>query len=112
MANLQTISHKRGTTFSYGGLVTLPAGTWSARASVQTQTRLPVSELVASLTPLQTPGTKGETHALLLESLALTTASWPQGTLLGDILFLDAAGLVLPSETFSINVEQGVTSAT
>ncbi len=96
MANLQTISHKRGTTFSYGGLVRLPAGTWSARASVQTQTRQPVSDLVASLTPLVTPGAKGETHALLLEGSALTTATWPQGVLLGDILFLDATGLVLP----------------
>lgn len=48
MANLQTISHKRGTTFSYGGLVKLPAGTWTARASVQTQTWQPVSDLVAN----------------------------------------------------------------
>lgn len=111
MANLQTISHKRGTTFSYGGLVKLPAGTWTARASVQTQTRQPVSDLVASLTLLGTPGAKGETHTLLLECPALTTAAWPQGVLLGDILFLDAAGLVLPSETFAIAVELGVTSA-
>jgi len=111
MPNIQTISHKRGTTFSYGGLVKLPAGTWLGRSSLQTQTRRPVGDLVVSLTALPAHGPKGETHALLLECAAVDTAAWPQGTLVGDILFIDAGGLVLQSETFAVNVELGVSSA-
>lgn len=102
---------KRGATFSYGGLVTLPAGTWGAACSLRAADDALAATLTVTLDPLAEPGPAGETHSILLVCPAATTAAWPLGMLAGDILFTDAAGVAIPSENFSVNVEQGPTRA-
>lgn len=106
-----TIEHRRGATFSYTGTATLPSGTWSAACSLEQSDGTLVDNLVVTLTPLGTPGPAGETHALLLEKAAASTAIWPLGAIVGDILFTDAGGVVLPSGKFTVNVTRGVTNA-
>lgn len=112
MTNIQTISHKRGATFSYGGLVKLPLGSWVASSSLVMLSGVKLQpSLQVSLTPLGAPGSNGETHSLLIESPASTTKDWPIASLHGDIVFQDAQGVVLASQTFRVMVESGVSNA-
>lgn len=106
-----TIEHRRGATFSYVGTATLPAGTWTAASSLEKSDGTAVADLVVTLDVLALPGANGETHSLLLEKPAASTAAWPLGAIVGDILFTDSGGVVLPSGKFTVNVTRGVTNA-
>lgn len=107
---MQTIEHKRGSTFSYGGTVKLPAGEWTAKCSLKLPSWKKVADLQVTLTPLENPTPQGDTHAILLEAPASGQAGWPVGsTLSGDIVFLESGGIVIPSATFNVLVEQGIT---
>lgn len=105
-----SIEFKAGGTFSYGCLVQLPTGSWSAKAQLRRAAGSAlVVELIATLTAPTAPETR---HKLLLESPSNLTKLWPVQTLVGDVLFIDASAppVVLPTSTFSMNVIAGVTS--
>jgi len=106
---MNEIQHKKGATFSYAGLVKLPAGTWSAACELHNGAML-VETLTATLTALGALGPEGETHSLLIEAQASNTANWPIAKLKGDIVF-SAASLVIATNTFHVLVQQGVTNA-
>lgn len=107
----QRINHKRGATFSYSGLVTLPVGTWSASCDLDDSFGNKVSDTTVTLSALETPGASGETHSILIEVAAATTATWVLGTLSGDIRFSDVSGVVVYTSTFYVNVTNGITDA-
>lgn len=107
----QKITHKRGATFSYSGLVTLPAGTWTASCDLDNGTGTKVSDTTVTLNTLGSPGANGETHSILIEVVAATTAAWPVGTLSGDIRFADNAGVIVYTSTFYVSVGNGITDA-
>lgn len=111
MSRILSIEHRRGTTFSWAGTATLPAGTWTAASALEKNDGTAVAALTVTLTPLGTPGPSGETHALVLEASAAAQAAWPIGTLVGDIVFTEAAGLVLATSRFTVAVVRGVTNA-
>lgn len=111
MSRILSIEHRRGATFSWAGTATLPAGTWSAAAALEKSDGTAVATLAVTLTPLGTPGANGETHALTLEASAGAQAAWPIGTLVGDIVFTEASGLVLATGRFTVAVVRGVTNA-
>lgn len=102
---MNIIRHKRGATFSYGGLVKLPPGDWFAACKLFNEEGL-VETLTATLSPLNVAGANGETHALLIEATAASTADWPLSKIKGDIAFINGSVAVLTS-TFFIVVEQG-----
>ena len=107
---MSEIRHKRGTTFSYSGLVKLPAGTWTAACKLFNGDAL-VETLTATLVALGSPGANGETHSLLLEATAAATADWPIAKLNGDIVFTASGGVVIATGNFRVIVERGVTNA-
>lgn len=107
----QKINHKRGATFSYSGLVTLPTGTWTASCDLDNPVGVKVSDTTVTLSVLGSPGANGETHSILIEVAASTTANWPVGTLSGDIRFQDNAGVIVFTSTFYISVTKGITDA-
>lgn len=108
----QSIHHKRGSTFSYSGLIKLPTGIWSAESEVHdASTDALVQTLTCTLSVLGSPGGNGETHSLLIEASAANTAAWPLNTKLkADILFVSGA-VVVASDTFEIIPIDGVTDA-
>lgn len=105
MSNLQRF--KAGGTFSFGCVVTLPAGVWTARAELRQPSgnRL-LSALQTTLTPVT--GQAGQ-YTLLLVASATTTSAWPAGLANGDVVFADATGVVLPSSTFTLEIVPKVT---
>lgn len=108
---IQKITHKRGATFSYSGLVTLPAGTWSASCDLDNAGGIKLTDATVTLSTLGSPGANGETHSILIEVAAATTAAWPIGTLSGDIRFADNAGVIVYTSTFYISVAKAITDA-
>lgn len=107
----QKITHKRGATFSYSGLVTLPAGTWTASCDLDNPAGTKESDTTVTLAVLGSPGANGETHSILIEVAAGTTAAWPIVTLSGDIRFEDNAGVIVFTSTFHISVVKEITDA-
>lgn len=102
------LDFKRGATFSFGGLVPLPAGTWTATAQLRDFGAVKIVDLAVTLTPPVAPDTQ---YSLLLECPASATASWPKGVLLGDIKFADASvpPLIITTSTFGVNVIEAET---
>ena len=105
------ITHKRGTTFVWGGAIramqdgapaaTLPQHT--VKAQVRT---FPVLALVADLTvTLGTPGAEGVPVVLK----CVDTREWPVGRLCLDVRFELPGGNVGSTETVVFSVEPGVT---
>lgn len=105
------ITHKRGTTFVWGGAIqamqdgapvtTLPAHT--VKAQVRTY---PYLDLVADLTvTLGTPGAEGIPVVLKCAD----TRRWPVGPLCLDVRFELPGGNVGSTETVLFSVEQEVT---
>ena len=98
--------HTAGTTYSRAGLYALPAGDWSAAATVKRANGELVQALVVSFAALDAPDENGNTHALSVLATATETASWPIGTLLVDTIFTDASTIPVkvPAQTVQINV--------
>ena len=101
-----TTTHTAGTTYSRAGLYKLPAGTWSAAATVKTAGGTLVQALAVNLSELGSPDVDGNTHALSLLATAAETATWPLQQLLCDIIFTDASvtPVKVPAVTVAINV--------
>ena len=102
------ISFKRGSTFSFSGLVQLPTGTWSAAAHIRNGHGDLIQTLTTTLTLPVSPSTQ---HTLLLTATATQTAAWPLENLLGDVVFTDASAtpVVVPTGTFVVSVGEKVT---
>lgn len=102
------ITFKRGSTFSYSGMVELPVGTWSAAAHIRTPNGDLIQALTVTLTPPVNPSTE---HTLLLEATAAQTLLWPCEKLEGDVVFTDASvtPVVVPTGTFTVEVREKVT---
>lgn len=103
-----TINFKRGSTFSYGGTFTMPAGTWTATAQLRDAQNVLIDDLDVTFTPPVSPAT---THTLLIEKDAVDTAAWPTSRLRGDISFADTNSpeVVLITSTFVVNVIERLT---
>lgn len=101
-----TTYHTAGTTYSRAGLYALPAGTWSATATVKTAGGTLVQALAVNLAELGSPDVDGNTHALSVLATAAETALWPLQQLLCDIIFTDASvtPVKVPAVTVAINV--------
>ena len=106
----ETYTHKRGSTLSLAGTVTLPSGTWSASAQVRSASTSLVEQLTVTLTAPESPATA---HTILIAGTAAQCADWPIGTLTCDVRFVDASAtpVVVPSPTFLIIVTQEITNA-
>ena len=104
MTRYPSTRHTRGTTYSRAGLYTLPAGTWSAAATVKTAAGTEVQTLSVNLGALPEPDADGHTHALSVLATAAQTATWPLATLLQDIVFTDASAtpVKVPAESVQI----------
>lgn len=107
---MSEIRHKKGTTFSYSGLVKLPAGSWAAACKLNAADGALVETLSVTLTALGSLGPAGETHSILLESSATGTSDWPIARLQGDIAFTSGA-IVIATNTFFVIVQKGETNA-
>lgn len=101
-----TTHHTAGTTYSRAGLYALPAGTWSATATVKTAGGTLVQALAVNLSELGSPDVDGNTHAMSVLATAAETATWPLQQLLCDIIFTDASvdPVKVPAVTVAINV--------
>lgn len=108
---MKTVELKKGSTLSIAGFVKLPVGTWSASAKVAKPNGELIGPLDVTLSPLGTPGTKGETHSIAIYKSATDTALWTVGNLLCDIRFADTSNMVIHSPTFTITVLQQITNA-
>jgi len=108
----QTIKFIRGSTFSYTGLIKLPAGLWTVSGDIKIKEGSLVSEMVCTLVPLSVPDASGNTHSILLEVDSTVTTNWPINTLIADLYFSDDSvpTVVLISSTFSIAVQDSVTA--
>lgn len=106
-----TIQHKQGDTFSWGGFVSLPAGTWGATSKVVDADGTLVESLTVTLAALLVPDDDGNTHSILIEGTSVQTADWAAGKLRCDVKFADASTppVVEHSPTFVINVTVGET---
>lgn len=102
-----SITFKRGSTFSFGCPVQLPAGTWTASAQLRSSTGKLVQQLTVTLTPPVAPAT---THQLLLTATALQSKTWPLGEVSGDVRFTDSNGLVIPTSSFTLLTQDPVTT--
>ena len=104
-----SVTFKRGGTFSYGCMVQLPAGTWSAACSLRNNRGDLIQTVTVTLTPPVNPSTE---HSLLLVVAASATAIWPLEALYGDVEFTDASvtPIVIPSGTFTVNVIEKLTA--
>jgi hypothetical protein len=107
---MNTITHKRGNTFSYAGTITLPAGAWTASAQVRDGK---AGTLLSTLaTTLVAQG--ANVWALALHATSAQTSTWPVSAygkttpLLCDIKFSDGT-TVVRTETFGIDVAREVT---
>lgn len=98
-----TINFKRGGTFSYGCLVLMPTGTWSAAAKLRDKAGVLMDTFTVTLTAPVNPETK---HTLLIVQNATSTAAWPLERLQGDVVFTDASSppVKLPTSTFFLNI--------
>jgi hypothetical protein len=108
MARAYTVEVKKGTTFSFGGTVSLPSGTWTAKASVKDVKRTIIDELEVTLTAPVNPSTD---HTILLEASATVTGDWVYGRRECDIRYQDSTGFVISSPTFYIDVVKEITNA-
>lgn len=104
----QTKTHTRGGTFSLTGTATLPAGTWTATASLRNQRGVLVEDLAVELTAPQAPETD---WTIVLEATAAATELWPVGQLQGDVRFQDDSGVVVYTSEFIVNVREHHTNA-
>lgn len=107
MSHTTIRNFKRGGTFSYGCLVQLPTGTWSAAAQLLKADGSRI-DLDVTLTPPVAPSTK---HTLLIEKSATGTTAWPLEMLKGDVKFSDSStpAVKLPTSTFVVEVIEGIT---
>lgn len=105
---MDTIDFKRGDTFSYASMLTLPAGTWSAACQIRDLRGSLVQDMTVSLVPPVAPATQ---HSILIEAPATATALWPLETLQGDVKFSDASApsVVMHTGSFELNVLKKVT---
>lgn len=94
---------KRGSTFSLGGYVTIPAGEWVATSEVKDNYGALIAELEVTL---QSPPV-GETRWPILLYWA-DTSEWPLGPLNCDIRFVSGTNIVY-SPTFIVNMVKEVT---
>lgn len=103
---------KRGATLSLAGTVDLPDGIWSASCQVRTDKGVLVAQLEVVLTPPDRMSTTG-LYTILIIGSSLQTTDWPIAPLQADVRFVDASypPVVMPSESFLITVERGVTYA-
>lgn len=107
----QTIEHTRGSTFSWGGLVQLPAGTWSATCKVKSADGTTVETLTVTLEALAEPDADGNTHSILIEASSVQTADWAIAKLRCDVRYADNSDppIVEHSPTFIINSVEEIT---
>ena len=103
---METVEHKRGDTYSLSISLTAADGTtpvdmtgWTVKSQVRKRKTL-ISELVFTAVDLS------------IGSFTLSTTdtlNWPVGTLLSDIEYTDAGGVVRSSETYEIEVIEDIT---
>lgn len=103
---MNTLRFKAGATFSFGGTVLLPSGTWSAACQVRRKTGDTVAEITVDLEALEAP-TEEASHTIVLETDA-DTSSWPVEELVCDVLFYDSSDppKKVPTDTFLIAMER------
>ena len=103
------IPFRRGSTFSYTGVLALPDNvTWSIKSYVMTKEDRLIQNLTSTIQKLSTPTANHETHSVLIEATATQTALWPIDTLLGYVDFNDNSPTprVLRAGSFQIGVNQ------
>jgi hypothetical protein len=101
----QSIFLKRGSTFSLGGYVTIPAGEWTATSEIKDNKGTLVQELAVTLEAPVAPNTK---WPILLYADAADTAVWPLGPLSCDIRFVSGSNVIY-SPTFIVNMVLEIT---
>ena len=101
------VSAKQGSTFHWAGTINLPAGTWTAFASVvQSGTRRHIGDLAVTL-GIPTL----DVYPIELFASSVATLDWNVPKLDCDILFVDSATVpnIVPTQTFSILVDRQIT---
>jgi hypothetical protein len=103
MAN---ITHKRGDTLEW--VVTLTQNSvavditdWTIRSQIRQDTTLVYEFLVTK--------TNAGSGVFSLSATAAQTATWPLGSLLIDIEFIDPTGFVISSQTFTMQLVRDIT---
>jgi hypothetical protein len=103
MAN---ITHKRGDTLEW--VVTLTQNSvavditdWTIRSQIRQDTTLVYEFLVTKTDP--------GNGVFSLSATPAETASWPLGSLLIDIEFIDPTGFVISSQTFTMQIVRDIT---
>ena len=112
MSNLLVYPLKRGATLSLAGEKLLPSGTWSATAKVR-RTDAEYTEVDELTVTLEAGATEDDPHSVLIVGTSAQTAGWPLDKLRCDIRFADNSDppVVIPTDTFIINVLREITDA-
>ena len=103
------IPFRRGSTFSYTGVLALPDNvTWSINSYVMTKEDKLIQNLTSTIQKLPVVTANHETHSVLIEATATQTAAWPIDTLLCFVDFTDNSPTprVLRAGSFQIGVNQ------
>lgn len=104
MAN---ITHKRGDTLEW--VVTLTQNSVAVDVTqwtIKSQIRQDTSTLVYEFVVTKTDAVNG---VFSLSATPAETASWPLGSLLIDIEFIDPTGYVISSQTFTMQIVRDIT---
>lgn len=76
---MEKITIKQGATLSLTGLVSLPAGTWSATSNIETPDGVLIATMETDLQQLSSPDSSGNTHSILLVCSAEKTNNFEVG---------------------------------
>jgi len=109
MAYIQSVTVKRGATFSYAGLVNLPGDfVWSANSNIRDRTGAVIQTLDVTLAE---PLPDSDQWRILLTATPEDTLAWPIGTLYWDIRYINEFDSVIISPTISVFVVESETYA-
>ena len=102
MSYIQSVTVKRGATFSYAGLVNLPGDfAWSANSNIRDKTGAVIQALNVTL---EEPLPDSNQWRILLTATPEETLTWPLGTLYWDIRYSSDSNPVIISPTISVLV--------
>lgn len=106
---MDTVLFTRGGTFSLAGLISLPAGVWTAASDIKTRHNVLIEHLVCTLTDTNELDISGNSiYSLLLESSYLDTGNWPIGFAYCDVQFTGNEQR-LYSEMFQVDIKEAIT---
>lgn len=109
MAYIQSVTVKRGATFSYAGLVNLPGDfVWSANSNIRDRTGAVIQALDVTLAE---PLPDSDQWRILLTATPEDTLAWPIGALYWDIRYINESNSVIISPTISVFVVESETYA-